>query len=143
MLTTTFRQFCILCVALILLSCHTTRTVTATESTQSKASQLRHVEGSLITTTVEYLADIDTTGTSPRLIPRPYTPAKLTVQEKRVSLADTNKASYDSNAEYYQTKEHVRNLSPNFEPFRITAISVIIIIIAVLLFKISLSYFKH
>lgn len=143
MLTTTFRQFCILCVALILLSCSTTRTVSATQSTQSEANQLRHIEGSLITTTIECLADIDTTGITPRLVPRSYTPAKLTVQEKRVSLADTNKASYDSHAEYYQTKEHVRNLSPNFEPFRITAISVIIIIIGILLFKISLSYFKH
>lgn len=143
MLTTAFRQFCILCVALILLSCHTTRTVTATESTQSEASQLRHFEGSMITTTVECLVDFDTTGISPRIIPRPYTPAKLTVQEKRVSLADTTKTSNDCHTVYNYSKEHVRNLSPNFEPFRITAICVVILFISVLLFKISLSYFKQ
>lgn len=140
---TVYRISWFLCGVLILFSCHTTRTESGSNSKVSNFSQLHHVDGTIITTTVECLADIDTTGASPRFIPRPYTPAKLTIKKRSVSLADTTTTNTSCQTIYDNSKEHVRNLSTNFEPFRITTSTILIIVLTLLSLFIYLGCKRH
>lgn len=79
----------ILCAALCLTSCHHNKTVTEDHRERLESLDLRHLAGTITTTTVQLQGHIDTIDNSVRFAPTLNTPAMLTKSTTNVSMADT------------------------------------------------------
>ena len=89
MLTTAYKIAMILIICLILVACHSAKTVTSTTKEETEQSLLRHLQGTKLTSTLEVLGDSNIADSNTRFVPRQYTPAKLTMQQEHINLADT------------------------------------------------------
>ena len=89
MLTTVYKIAMILIICICIVACHSSKSVTSTTTEETEQSLLRHIQGTKLTSTIEVLGDINFNDSTPRFVPRQYTPAKLTMQQEHINLADT------------------------------------------------------
>ena len=120
MLTTAYKIAKILIICLFLVACHSAKTVTSTTTEETEQSLLRHLQGTRLTSTLEVLGDINIADSNLRFVPRQYTPAKLTMQQAHINLADTTntRESSFSNKKSVSTKNV--DMFPISESNRIT-----------------------
>lgn len=120
MLTTVYKIAMILIICLILVACHSAKTVTSTTTEETEQSLLRHLQGTKLTSTLEVLGDINIADSNPRFVPRQYTPAKLTMQQEHFNLADTSNTRESSFSNKKSVSARNVDMFPISESNRIT-----------------------
>lgn len=120
MLTTAYKIAMILIICLILVACHSAKTVTSTTTEVTEQSLLRHLQGTKLTSTIEVLGDINIADSNSRFVPRQYTPAKLTMQQEHFNLADTTNTRESSLSNKKSVSARNVDMFPISESNRIT-----------------------
>ena len=142
MLTTVYKIAMVLIICLILVACHSAKTVTSTTTEETEQSLLRHLQGTKLTSTLEVLGDINFTDSSPRFIPRQYTPAKLTMQQEHFNLADTTNTRESSFSNKKSVSDRNVSLFPNQDCLWITLSSITLIVIAIIVLGYCIRLFR-
>lgn len=122
----------ILILCLYLVACHSSKSVTSTANEKTEQSLLRHIQGTKLTSTVEVLGDINFDDSSPRFVPRQYTPAKLTLQQEHINLADTTNKHESTLSKINSVSEKNVSINPNNDCLWITLSLITLIVIAVI-----------
>lgn len=132
MLTIRFRFALILTCCLYLIACHSSKNVTETTTEETEQSRLRHIQGTKLTSTLEILGDINFNDSSQRFVPRQHTPAKLTLQQEQINLADTTNKRESTLSTINSVSEKNVSVNPNNDCLWVTLSLITLIVIAII-----------
>lgn len=142
MLTIRFRFALILTCCLYLIACHSSKNVTETTTEETEQSRLRHIQGTKLTSTLEILGDINFNDSSQRFVPRQHTPAKLTLQQEQINLADTTNTHETSFSNIKSVRTRNVDMVPHQDCLWVTLSSITLIVIAIIVLGYCIRLFR-
>ena len=142
MLTTPSKIVMILIICLCLVACHSAKTVTSTTTEETEQSLLRHLQGTRLTSTLEILGDINFADSSPRFVPRLNTPAKLTMQQEHVNLADSTNTHETSFSNIKSVSTRNVDMVPHQDCLWIALSAITLIVIAIIVLSYCIRLFR-
>lgn len=125
-----------------LVACHSAKTVTSTTTEETKQSLLRHVQGTKLTSTLEVLGEINFDDSTPRFVPRQYTPAKLMMQQEHINLADTTNTHETSFSNIKSVRTRNVDMVPHQDCLWVTLSSITLIVIAIIVLGYCIRLFR-